>query len=79
MKTQKVALIALAILLIGAAACNAANHYALAFWRNWSGQENGQSGPGAAGNAFMRVFVFDESGRPVKGVRGVHPSFKAAC
>lgn len=57
------------MLLVITTTCTAANHYKLLGWRNWSGPENGQAGPGYIGNAFMRIFVLDESGQPVKDTR----------
>lgn len=62
-------IVALAMVLLSSCACNAANHYQLIGWHQWGGQENGHSGPGGLGNSIVRVFVIDENGRPVPGVR----------
>lgn len=69
MKGSRFVILCAVLIVVTAVMCSAANHYTLGGWRNWSGPENGQPAPGYVGNAFMRVFVLDESGQPVKDAR----------
>lgn len=60
--------LAMALLVGAAAVCDAAGVYTLAYWRQHGGGGSGET-PENAGNADIRVFVFDEYGNPVPGVR----------